>query len=216
MTRQLFITATGTDVGKTFILSKFCQKLSQENRRFFAIKPIISGFNYDDSESDSAKILKILHKDFNQENLDQISPWRFKAPLSPNIAAKLENRIIDFSQVVEFCREKILVAKKLSQDLLIEGAGGVMTPITDDKTYLDLIVELQIPVILVTSNYLGTISHTLTALKAMIVSGVEIEQMILNCRDSDEIDPRQIIQTLKNFTTAEKIRISPSNSFNDF
>ena len=93
---QYFITATGTNIGKTFILENACRKLIEDGKKVEAIKPIISGFSDDDLESDSAKILNILGQELNKKNLDSISPYRFLAPLSPNIAAKIENRNINF------------------------------------------------------------------------------------------------------------------------
>lgn len=204
MVGHFFITATGTDIGKTFVLLQLCEKLKKNNQKFNAIKPVISGFSEDDPNTDSAKILKILSKDLNQENLNQISPWRFKAPLSPNIAARLENKKIDFEKLVEFCQAKIALAKKANQHFFIEGAGGVMTPITDDKTYLDLIIALKMPVILVVGNYLGTISHTLTALRVMESCEIKTDRIILNCQKSDKIDPKQNLEILRNFS---KIKI---------
>lgn len=196
---QFFVTATGTDIGKTFCTLKLCQKLKSEGKNVMVLKPIISGFDDNDDNSDSAKILKILDKDLNQKNLDEISPYRFKAPLSPNVAADLENKEIDFSKLVGFCKNKILEARKNNSYLFIEGAGGVMTPITNQKTFLDLIKELEIPVILVTANYLGTISHTLTAIESLKAHQIEIDRIIFNVKDN-EIDKKGNIETLRKFT----------------
>jgi dethiobiotin synthetase len=192
MSRQFFITATGTDIGKTFMLEKLCGLQPD----FDAIKPIISGFDYDDFQSDSAKILRLLKRDFNEKNLNDISPWRFTAPLSPNIAADLENKIINFSEVVDFCRKKISAAKKSNQFLYIEGAGGVMTPITNDKTFCDLMAQLKIPAILITGNYVGTISHTLTAIKALEFYKIKIAKIIINSRDYSGLEAN--LKTLRN------------------
>jgi dethiobiotin synthetase len=196
---QFFITSTGTDIGKTFVLENICQKLIQEGKKVSAIKPIISGFRDDDLHSDSAKILQVLGLDLNQKNLDEISPHRFLAPLSPNIAAALENKNIDFSEVMRFCQNKISAAQKNNEYLFIEGAGGVMTPITDDKVFADLISALNIPAILVVGNYLGTISHTLTAIKAMQAYNIKIDRVILNCREDDKIAAADTLEMLRGF-----------------
>ena len=196
---QFFITATGTDIGKTFILENICRQLLKNGKKVTAIKPIISGFQDDDPSSDSAKILTILGLDLNQKNLDSISPYRFKAPLSPNIAANLENKNIDFEELVKFCQNKIDQAKQNNSYLFIEGAGGVMTPINNDKTFADLISELKIPTILVVGNYLGTISHTLTSIKAMQAHNIKVSQIILNCHDK-QIGVDDHLKTIKQFT----------------
>jgi dethiobiotin synthetase len=199
MSKVFFITATGTDIGKTFFVEKFCRELIGRGEKCNAIKPVISGFSDEDLNSDLAKILKVLGKEINAKNIAEISPWRFTEPLSPNIAAELESKSINFLEVVNFCQNKIDKAKKNGEYLLIEGAGGVMTPITHDKTFLDLIEQLKIPVILVTGNYLGTISHTLTAVTAIENRNIKIDQIIFNCQGKNKADEK-IVQTLKTLT----------------
>lgn len=202
MNRQFFITATGTEIGKSFYLQKLCREFKAENLKFSAIKPIISGFDFEDDNNDSFLILKALGLPLTSQNLDKISPWRFKAALSPNIAAKLENAEIDLNKVINFCQNHIKSAKENNENLLIEGAGGIMTPINDNFTYLDLIKALNIPVILVTANYLGTISHTLTALEVLKNHKIEIAKIIFNCKET-QIDYRQNLENLRNFTDVE-------------
>jgi dethiobiotin synthetase len=197
---QFFITSTGTDIGKTFVLTNICQKLIATGKKVAAIKPIISGFIDEDPNSDSAKILEILGLDLTKQNLDNISPYRFLAPLAPNTAANLENKNINFDELVQFCQKQIDQTKQNNSYLLIEGAGGVMTPITDDKVFADLIVALNIPTILVVGNYLGNISHTLTAIKAMAAYNIKIAELVLNVRDDDKIDAKETLRTLQNFT----------------
>jgi dethiobiotin synthetase len=197
---QFFITATGTDIGKTFVLTNLCKKLINEGKQVVAIKPIISGFSDDNLQSDSALILRALNQEISLQNIAAISPYRFIAPLAPNVAAALENREINFPELVKFCQDKINKSINNNQYLFIEGAGGVMTPITNQKTFIDLISTLKIPAILVSGNYLGTISHTLTAIKTMQSYNIEIAKIILNCRDGDKIDAKQNLKTLQNLT----------------
>ena len=199
MNKIFFVTATGTDIGKTFIVEKLCQKLIKKGKKCNAIKPIISGFDIDDLNNDSAKLLKILGKKNNLENINEISPWRFKKPLSPNIAANLEKKPINFSMLVKFCQKQIKLAKKNDEFLFIEGAGGIMTPISDNKTFLNLIEKLKVPVILVIGDYLGTISHSLTAIKVIEAKNIEIDRIIFNEKTKSTIN-QEIIKTLKGFT----------------
>ena len=207
MSEQFFITATGTDIGKTFILQKLALQLSKNKKKFFALKPVISGFSDNDPDSDSAKILQTLKLDLNHDNLDKISPWRFKAALSPNIAANLENKTIDFDQIISFCQKHIALAKKNNINLLIEGAGGVMTPVTDNKTFCDLMAALKLPVILVIGNYLGTISHSLSAIKTLEHYGLKIDRIIVNNKADDNTILTDTIKTLKNFTDLKIITL---------
>lgn len=196
-----FIAGTGTDIGKTYLVERICSKLKRKNFSVNAIKPVISGF-CDDSDNDSVKILQVLDQDINQENLNKISPWRFKSPISPNLAAQKENKEINFLEVVNFCRGKISESKKLDQFLFIESAGGIMTPITDDKTFLDLITELQIPVLLLSANYLGSISHTLCATEVLKSKNIVPEFILINDypRNVDSTNISQVIETIENLS----------------
>jgi dethiobiotin synthetase len=144
-------------------------------------------------------LLKALGRDSGLRNIKEISPYRFSAPLSPNIAANLENKNVNFEELIKFCQNAINKSKNNNHHLFIEGAGGVMTPITHNKSFADLISALEISTILVVGNYLGSISHTLTAIKAMQSYNIKIDKIILNCRDDlTYLDDH--IKTLKNFT----------------
>lgn len=198
--KEYFVTAIGTDIGKSFLVENLCRN-SQE---IIAIKPIASGFCDDDENSDSARILKSLSLPINSDNLNKISPWRFVEAVSPHFAAEKLGTEINFLEVVNFCRQKISLAQNENKTLLIEAAGGVMTPINFQKSFLDLASELQIPILLVTANYLGSISHTLSAIKALESCNLQIAQIIINenCPLFPK-SPNSIIKTLKDFSGHE-------------
>lgn len=216
---QYFIVATGTDSGKTFLLTKICKKLRAKNISCDAIKPIASGFKYDDPQSDSAKILQSLGEEFSIKNVENITPWRFNAALAPSIAAVIENSEINFSELQNFCGERILWAqngrvsgsaanvKKPVEYFLIEGAGGVMTPISSDKTFLDLIVATKIPVLLLGQNYLGAMSHTLCAVEALRAKSVAIDKIIINDHPKSEIKISDTIAEITRFSCIETVAI---------
>jgi dethiobiotin synthetase len=201
-----FIAAVGTDIGKSFFIEKICRVLRKNNRAVVALKPVVSGFVDDDKNSDPAKILAALGLELSEKNLDAISPWRFTQPLSPHFAAKNSGKKIDFLVLKNFCLEKISAAKKNDQFLFIEGAGGVMTPINDDKTFLDLAAELQIPTLLLTANYLGAISHTLCAVEALKARKIPVEKILIN-EGAPLSDPAlpPIEETLQNFSAIDTI-----------
>ncbi len=117
--------------------------------------------------TDTGALLDALGLAATPANLDSVSPWRFVAPLSPDMAAAREQRVIPFDEFLEFCR-----TPRPSDVTLIEGIGGVMVPLDDTHTVLDWIVELGAPVLLVAGSYLGTLSHTLTAVAALRARGV--------------------------------------------
>jgi dethiobiotin synthetase len=175
--RGLFITATGTGVGKTLLTTILCHQLAKRGRSVRALKPVVSGFSLDDPYSDPALILQSLGQKVTQASIAAIAPWRFRAPVSPHLAARLEARAFTFADVAAFCRDPKHTGCDL---LLIEGAGGVMSPIDDSHTFLDLMAALAYPVILVTGSYLGAISHTLTAICALKSRDIRIQAVVVS------------------------------------
>ncbi len=160
---RLFITSSGTGIGKTFLTAALARHGRKKGHGISAVKPIISGYTAEDfAESDTALLLEALSLPATPENIELISPWRFAAPLSPDMAAVREGKTIDFHKVTEWCHDVIAGPE---ETVLIEGVGGVMVPLDETHTILDWIAALNIPSVLVVGSYLGTISHTLTALK---------------------------------------------------
>src|SRR5258707_2957976 len=161
----VFITATGTDIGKTFVIAGLIRHVGASGGAIGAIKPIVSGFDPQAWQtSDSAVLLAALGRPVALVEVEAISPWRFKAPLSPDLASRREGRDIVFQDVVEFCRKSIAANRGM---LLIEGVGGVMVPLDDRRTVLDLMSVLRIPVVLVAGNYIRNLHHTLTSIGIM-------------------------------------------------
>jgi dethiobiotin synthetase len=108
---------------------------------------------------------------------ERISPWRFRAPISPDLAARREGRRIDVGEVVAFCKSAIDQRREI---LLIEGIGGIMVPLDEQRTVLDIMMALRLPLILVAGSYLGTISHTLTALDALFRRDLSLLAIIVS------------------------------------
>ena len=174
----IFITATGTDVGKTYVAASLIRHLRGMGRTVDAIKPIASGFDPAQSAaSDAGVLLRALGLRVTEEEIDRISPWRFQAALSPDLAAANEGRTIDVDAVISFCQNAIEQRRDI---LLVEGVGGIMVPLHGERTVLDVMMALRLPLILVTGSYLGTISHTLTALDALFRRGLQVLTIIVS------------------------------------
>lgn len=159
--RAFFVTATGTDIGKTFVTAGLIRHLRGEGMKVSAIKPVVSGFDPLTAErSDPGVLLDALGEPITATTLDSVAPWRFAAPLSPDMAAAHEGRSIDFDSLISFCKK----SRAAAQDaFFVEGVGGAMVPLDARHTVLDWMSALDLPAILVAGTYLGTISHTLTA-----------------------------------------------------
>jgi dethiobiotin synthetase len=160
----VFVTATGTDIGKTFVACGIVAELKRRGRRVAALKPLASGFEGGRAdESDPRLLLAALGLEATAANLDRIAPWRYKAALAPDMAARAEGKSVDFAAVVRFCRD----AAQGPGDLVIEGVGGVMSPVSEAHTVLDWMAAVDLPVLVVAGTYLGAQSHALTALAAL-------------------------------------------------
>ncbi len=174
----LFVMGAGTDVGKTFVTVGLICALRRHGRAVMAIKPVASGLDMENWEgSDTGILLAALGLELSAANADAISPWRFQAPLSLDMAARREGRRIDFGALVGLCRT---AAEACDDALLIEAAGGVMSPLDETHTMLDWAVALGAPALLVVGSYLGAISHALTALDALKRRDVRVRAVVVS------------------------------------
>ena len=184
--KNIFITSTGTNIGKTYCTVEILKEMLHRKVLFNAYKPILSGFNiYNIKDSDSYKILKTNNKEPKIEDIKEISPWLFEKPIAPSIAAKKENKSLKYNDVLEWCLKK-------SDNKIInifEGAGGLLVPIEKTKTILDLMKDLNSKVVLVVGNYLGSVSHTLSAIQNLQHANLQIINIIINKNiNNDDID----------------------------
>lgn len=161
----VFVTGAGTEVGKTLTCCALIERLRARECAVDAYKPVLSGFDPSaPQDCDAGRLLTALGRAVTPEALDGIAPLRFLAPLSPPDAARREGARLPIAKLTANCRARMASTEGL---LLIEGAGGVMSPIADDGLNLDLMEQLGLPVVLAAANYLGAISHVLTALTAI-------------------------------------------------
>lgn len=182
-----FVTATGTEIGKTFITTALVRYAKNQKVSFLPSKPIISGWSDDIEQSDTGLLLKAAGLLINEANIEALSPWRYTLPLTPDMAAFLENREISISLLMDFCQKRQLLAKERNAIHLIEGAGGLMSPIKGRFTNLEWIKALDYRCILIVGSYLGTLSHTLTALKALESAGIKIAALVVNETPSSKV-----------------------------
>jgi dethiobiotin synthetase len=199
----LFVTATGTDIGKTFVATGLIRHLRGAGRTVAAIKPAVSGFDPASWQaSDPAVLLAALGRPVTLEEVEAVSPWRFKAPLSPHTAAQREGRAITFDEVVAFCRRAMAARRGV---LLVEGIGGVMVPLDDRHSVLDLMSMLRIPIILVVGSYVGTLSHTLTALEVVARRNLDIAAVVVSESEGSAASLEDTVATLQMY--AEQLEV---------
>lgn len=193
----LFVTATGTDIGKTFVSAGLVRHWRSAGRAVEALKPVMSGYDPQQAAaSDAGCLLRALGQPADDETIARIAPWRYRAPLAPDLAAAREGRKLDVEALVGFCRERI---DATDGTLLIEGVGGVMVPLDATNTVLDWMVALAVPVLLVTGSYLGTISHTLTALAVLERARLDVRAIAVSDTAGSTVTLADTVTSLERF-----------------
>jgi dethiobiotin synthetase len=195
---QYFITSTGTNIGKSFITAALVRQAMALGKSVVAYKPVISGFDPTQvAASDTGVILDSLGLPITPENIERVSPFRYAAPLAPSMAARQEKRPLDFHALVAHSQ---LATQGTEDVVLIEGVGGVMVPLNDRRTVLDWIEALGIPVLLVIGSYLGSISHTLTALAVLRQRHVPVHAVIVNESENASLPLAATVDELRLWT----------------
>lgn len=175
--KTLFIAGAGTDVGKTWVTAALARALIAGGASVAVFKPVASGYDpAHPEESDAGRLLAALGRAPTPENIHDVCPLRFAEPLSPPAAARREGVTLSFGMLAESCRARIAAGGV--DVLLIEGVGGLMSPLTDETTGLDLMTALGVPAVLVGGTYLGGISHLLTALEVLKARGLPVAALV--------------------------------------
>ena len=192
----MFVTASGTEVGKTFVTTLLIEQLRRSGADVNALKPVVTGFDPNDATaSDPGELLAALGQPVDRTHLDKISPWRFEAPLSPDMAAAREQRAVPFPALVDFCRDSASRGTTL-----IEGIGGVLVPLDDAHTVADWIAALEAPALLVTGSYLGAISHTLTAFEALVARNIEVRGIVVSESENQPVAVEETALSIERFS----------------
>jgi dethiobiotin synthetase len=194
--KRFFITSSGTDIGKTFIAAALAKQLSEEGHQVQVLKPVMSGYTAEDS--DAHTLLEALGKTPSEADIEHMSCYRFAAAISPDIAAAREGKSIDFKTLCDFCD----TVKEGADVQLIEGVGGVMVPLTDEHTVLDWVAAIDTKAVLVVGSYLGSLSHTLTAMEVLKSRGVEVALVVVIESDETDTTLDETLNTLSRFIAA--------------
>jgi dethiobiotin synthetase len=163
----LFVTGTDTGVGKTVFASVLARHLSEQGVRLAALKPVCAGDRNDARELRAAA--------GNALPLGEVNPWHFRPPLSPLLAARMERRRVTQAQVVARVRA---VARRFEL-VVVEGAGGLLSPLGEGFDSRDLIAALRATPIVVCPNRLGAVNQILLVLKALPRAAANRTQIVL-------------------------------------
>ena len=167
----ILVTGTDTGVGKTFVACAIGTALRGRGRRVGVLKPVETGVTH---EPEDATRLRAAAGD--PSPLDDVCPYRLRAPLAPDVAARLEDVRIDLDRIVALIERR----RQTVDVLLVEGAGGLLVPIVGRATWLDLAVRVGLPVLVVAANRLGTINHCALTIRVAQAAGLTVRGVVLS------------------------------------
>lgn len=167
----VFVTGTGTEVGKTYVAAAIARTLVEEGKRVGVFKPAVTGLG-EEGESDHELLRRAAG---SAQSADEIAPYRYEPPMSPHLAAELAGERIE--------RHRLLAVARAAADgadaLVAEGVGGLLVPFSTDYLVRDLAVDLGLPLVVAAPPGLGTINHTLLTVEAARAAGLEIAAVVL-------------------------------------
>src|SRR5262245_20235415 len=167
----VLVTGTDTGVGKTFVACALAHALRAAGRSVAVLKPVETGVT--DLPEDAVALREAAA---DPAPLDEICPYRLRAPLAPSVAARLEHATIDLARLEALVRRRLDSADVL----IVEGAGGLLVPIADSVTYADLAARLRLPLLIVAANRLGTGNHCALTARVARDMGLEVLGIVLS------------------------------------
>lgn len=173
MSRGLFITGTGTEVGKTVISAGILRMLRSRGINAIPMKPVQTGAEHVDGKLSSPDLefsLQAAGLGDIASPKSLLSSYRYEPACSPHLAGRLSGNYPNISHIKN-CTKRLMSEYEF---LVVEGAGGIMVPLDESRTMLDLMKTLAYPVIIVASTGLGTINHTLLSIRALKDSGLKL------------------------------------------
>lgn len=193
----IFITGTDTGVGKTVFAALATAYLRQRGFRVAALKPLCSGGRGD---------AKILHAAAGKVlSLDEVNPWHFRAALAPVLAARLEGKRVRLREVVARIRR---VAKNFDV-VVVEGAGGLLSPLGEGFDSRDLMVALKATPIIVAANKLGAVNQVRLVLAALPARLAAVARVVLVQQPRPDAASRTNLKLLREFVPASRLRVMP-------
>lgn len=171
-TPGVFVTGTGTEVGKTVVAAVIARTLAAEGKRVAVFKPAVTGLE-EEGETDHALLRRASGSSQSDEEL---APYRFDPPASPHLAAAMAGEEIDPARL----RQAAADAAAGADAIVCEGVGGLLVPLSPTYLVRDLAADLGYPLVIVASPGLGTINHTLLTIESARATGIEVAAIVLN------------------------------------
>ena len=181
--RVYFVSGIDTGIGKTVAVGMMCRELQRAGRSWISVKMVQTGCDGFSEDLDAHRAMAGVGR-FPEDDEGLTAPQIFRFPSSPLLAAKLEGRTVDLGRIAESVKE----CARRRDVVLVEGAGGLCVPLTEDTLTADFVARQGWPLILVASGRLGAINHTLLALEAAKARKIRLAGVVIN--DYPKADPR--------------------------
>lgn len=195
--RGLFVTGSDTGIGKTRVAAAIISRLRAEGIRVGAYKPTVSGADRDNSGrsvwDDVVRLREALEKSDELVPDDWISPQRFIATLAPHLAARAEDREVD-ERLLE---EGVDVWRGRVEAVVVEGAGGLLSPLSENLLNADLAARWMWPVVIVSRRGLGAINQALLTVEAARARGLTIAAIVLNAGRLDGLNDLSVLSNAR-------------------
>ena len=210
--KKFFIIGTDTEVGKTYVSTNLIKAYESQNIKSLCLKPVASGKSQKSELcEDVENIVEAYEYKFSPNEINLIS---FKEAIAPHIAAIKSDTQIPLQDLEAFVKKQY---NKNFDILLVEGAGGLLTPYSNEITQFDLIKVLQIPTILVSSIKVGCINHTLLTINELAKHGIKLAGWIANCNNQNISFIDEQIETIEKFSGYKcSAKITKDASYLDF
>jgi dethiobiotin synthetase len=174
--KGIFITGTDTGVGKTYVACGIAKTLRRMGIDVGVMKPAETGCRKRNGQLFPIDAINLARASGVHDALELINPYRFSAPLAPFVAAEADGKRIDALKILKCSR----ILSKRHDFIIVEGAGGIMVPLSQDYLYLDLAADLRLPIVIVARPCLGTINHTLLTISAIKKRRLKIAGLVIN------------------------------------
>lgn len=200
-----FITGTDTSVGKTLVATALIHLITRQNKTVIGMKPVASGCNMREGEWRNDDALALMAASNVEAPYELVNPYAFEPAIAPHLAASLAGENILFSVIENHYHQLKLMADKI----IVEGAGGWLTPVNAKESMADIALALGLPVILVVGLRLGCLNHALLTVQSIQEKGANLAGWVANCIDPQLAEVSANVETLKSRIPAPCFGVIP-------
>lgn len=204
--QRFFITGTDTDIGKTHIATGLLRAFASKGYTTAALKPLASDCEETPAGLRNADAQSLQQAATLQFPYHCINPFAFAPAIAPHLAAAMVKQTLGVTQLIAKCQS---ILNCQADFLVVEGAGGWLTPLNDQETLADFVTALNLSVVLVVGMRLGCLNHALLTQQAIKNSGIKLVAWVANCLDPKMPSLPENIQTLQQHLLAPLLGVVP-------